>query len=114
VIEVHNNGTPSDETKFADCITELYWYASEALKVLRLDSPSPNLETDLCERKYGYVVKTSNGRTRLDVKQLVTKEKFKDKFKRSPDDGDGFVLAVASDHLLKRRAFKTGTTTGHY
>jgi hypothetical protein len=103
VIEVHNNGTPHDQKKFADLVTEMYADACERLKALRLDSPSPNLETDLTERKYGYVIKAGmvDGKTRMDLKQLVSKQKFKDKFKRSPDDGDGFVLAVAGDHLFK-------------
>lgn len=115
IIEVHNNGKPSDKDKYADLVTEMYAYAGEALKVLRLDSPSPKLERDLCERKYTYVIKTekadlSNGmhpKTRLDVKELVSKDKFKDKFKESPDDGDGFVLAVAPDRIFPIPRFET-------
>jgi hypothetical protein len=105
VIEVHNNGTANDEKKYADLVTEMYDDACQQLKALRLDSPSTNLEVDLCERRYNYVIKTKmvDGKTRLDLKQLESKEKFKDRFKRSPDDGDGFVLAVASDRLFKRR-----------
>lgn len=100
VFEVHNNGVPRDRDKYADAVTEMYAYAGEALKVLRIMNPPPNLETDLCERKYKYVIKTTGGKTRLDVKQLVPKEKFKEDFKRSPDDGDGFVLATVADHLV--------------
>lgn len=105
VLEVHNNGVPVDDEKYADAVTEMYAYAGEALKVLRLKNPAPNLETDLCERKYKYVIKTSNGRTRLDVKQLVAKEKFKEQFGRSPDDGDGFVMCVAPDRFFERGGF---------
>lgn len=100
VVEVHNNGTPKDEDKYADLVTEMYFYAAEALKALRLDSPSPPLEEDLCSRKFKYVIKTVGEKTRLDLKQLVSKEKFREKFGRSPDDGDGFVLAVAPDRLF--------------
>jgi hypothetical protein len=100
VVEVHNNGTPKDADKYADLVTEMYFYAAEALKVLRLDSPSPPLEEDLCSRRFKYVIKTAGEKTRLDLKQLVSKEKFREKFGRSPDDGDGFVLAVAPDHLF--------------
>lgn len=122
VVEVHNNGKPSDKDKYADCVTEMYAYAGEALKVLRLDSPSPRLERDLCERKYTYVIKTekadlSNGmkpKTRLDVKQLVSKDDFKDDFHESPDDGDGFVLAVAADRLFVKPEWKTGAPASLY
>jgi hypothetical protein len=100
VIEAHNNSAAKDEEKFADLVTEMYFYGAEALKALRLDSPSPNLEQDLCERKFKYVIKTVNGKTRLDLKQLVPKDKFKEKFGRSPDDGDGFCLAVAPDSIF--------------
>jgi len=103
VTEVYNNGAPRDADKYADAVTEMYAYAGEALKVLKLKNPPPNLETDLCERKYKYAIKTINGRTRLDVKQLVPKEKFKDDFNRSPDDGDGCVLAIVPDHLIHTR-----------
>lgn len=107
VIEVHNNSSAKDSDKYADLVTEMYFYGAEALKALRLDTPSPNLEQDLCERKFKYVIKTEpakregdKAKTRLDLKQLVSKEKFKDDFHRSPDDGDGFVLAVAPDRLF--------------
>jgi hypothetical protein len=103
VIEVHNNGKPSDPAKYADLVTEMYADACQQLKALRLESPSSNLEVDLCERKYTYVIKTGlvDGKTRLDLKQLESKEKFKDRFHRSPDDGDGFVLAVANKRLFR-------------
>lgn len=110
--EVHFNGIPSDESKYANTITELYAYAADALKVLRIKTPSTNLETDLTERKYSYVIKTSNGKTKLDVKQLVPKEKFKDDFGRSPDDGDGLALAVAAERLLVARVAASGRSTG--
>lgn len=100
VYEVHNNGTPYEPEKFADLITEMYYHTGEALKVLRLEAPSPNLETDLCERKYHYVIRTSGDKTRLDLKQLVSKENFKDEYQRSPDDGDGLALAVAPDRIF--------------
>lgn len=122
VIEVHNNGKPRDKDKFADCVTEMYWHAGEALKALRLDSPSPKLERDLCERKYDYVIKTekadlSNGmkpKTRLDVKQLVSKDEFKDKFHESPDDGDGLALCVAPDRIFTSPAWRSDSSMSLY
>lgn len=120
--EIHNNGNPRDRDKYADRVTEMYAYAGESLKVLRLKSPSSKLERDLCERKYEYVIKTdtaktvqgSRPKTRLDLKQLVSKEKFKDDFHESPDDGDGFVLAVFSENLLERPQWRTSSSTSLY
>jgi hypothetical protein len=59
--------------------------------------PPEELQADLTEREYDWVIK--GGRS---VKKLESKEVFRKRFKpeRSPDDGDGFVLAVAPDHLL--------------
>jgi hypothetical protein len=114
VVEVHNNGKPNDPTKFADLVTEMYSDACQQLRALRLDSPSKNLEVDLCERRYSYVIKSgmANGKPRLDLKQLEGKEKFKDRFHRSPDDGDGFVLAVASDRLFTPASLGIGLLQG--
>lgn len=106
VLEIHNNGIPIDEDKFYDTITELYYHAGEALKALRLATPSPNLEVDLCERRYEYAIKSQGSKIRLDVKRLVPKEKFKSEFGRSPDDGDGFVLAVAPNYALRGGAIE--------
>jgi hypothetical protein len=41
------------------------------------------------------------------VKKLEEKKKFKKRMKRSPDDGDGFVMAVAPDFLFARKQHKT-------
>lgn len=101
VIEVHNNGTAHDDDTFADRITELYYHTGQALKVLRLERPPAKLEVDLCERKFKYVIKTAGDKTRLDLKQLVSKEKFRDDFGYSPDDGDGAVLAAAPEYIFK-------------
>jgi hypothetical protein len=94
--EVHNNGTPHDGTTYADFVTEAYAETAEALKGLHIESPPPELEGDLTERQFGYASKS--GRT---VKRLEPKDKFKLRLGRSPDDGDGLVLAVAPDYLFK-------------
>jgi hypothetical protein len=103
IYEVHF-GSPPHETaaqgKYGDMATHLYAYAAEALLALRVENPSPKLERDLCERKYRYVTKTVGRQTRLDLKQLTPKEKFKEEFGESPDDGDGFVLACAGKSLF--------------
>jgi hypothetical protein len=79
----------------------MYAEAGESLKGLRIESPPPELEADLTERKYKWVNKAG-----VSVKRLEPKADFKGRVKRSPDDGDGFVLAIAPDHL-----FNDGTST---
>lgn len=103
IFEVHFGNPPQDKEgreQFANIATQLYAYAAEALKVLRVHNGSVKLERDLCERKYRYVIKSSHGKTRLDLKELVSKEKFKDDHGESPDDGDGCVLACASPRFF--------------
>jgi hypothetical protein len=97
VLEVHFNATPKDETKFDDAITEWTASTAEALKDLAVLSPPESLQSDLCERLYDWVDRGKN-----EFKQLESKKKFRKRQKpeRSPDDGDGFVLAVASDRLF--------------
>lgn len=95
VHEVHFNGTPYDTTQFYDMVTEMYYHAGQIVSVISLVDPPDNLEIDLCERMYTHG--TSGGR---EVKRIVSKENFKKRINRSPDDGDGFVLCVAPDYLF--------------
>lgn len=96
LIEAHNNGTPYDDKSYADLGTEMYAEAAETIKECHIHKPPPLLESDLTERTYTFVNKS--GRS---VKKLIEKEKFKDKQGRSPDDGDGFCLAAAPDHIFR-------------
>jgi hypothetical protein len=96
VFEVHNNANPHDQKAYADLVTEMYAEAAETLKGIRLHAPPIELEADLTERQYGWKNKSA-----VWVKKLEAKDKFKDRVNRSPDDGDGFVLAVAPDFLFK-------------
>lgn len=100
LFEVHNNGTPYDDKSYADLGTNIYAEAAESLKGVAIINPPPFLEEDLTERQFTYVNKS--GRT---VKRMVEKERFKDKHGRSPDDGDGFCLAVAPDFLFSASVF---------
>jgi len=95
--EVHNNGTAHDKDSYYDMVTEMYAQAGETLKGICIRNAPPLLEADLTERPYRYV--NDSGRS---VKKLTDKEQFKAKHLRSPDDGDGFVLAVAPDHIFAR------------
>ena len=99
VIHEVNFGTPPQDTKaFANTITELYAQAAETLKGVALKNPPPELEEDLCERTYAWV--NASG---ISVKRLEDKDDFRKRHEgRSPDDGDGFVMAVAGEFLLKR------------
>jgi hypothetical protein len=101
VYEVHFNGTPYDQKAFDDVITEITAATAEALNVLRIYNASDMLGIDLCEREYGWVIRKGTG---ISVKKLEKKDIFRKRLtpQRSPDDGDGFVLAVGADHLFSR------------
>lgn len=94
-VEVHFGGSPSDASAYADLATEMYGEAAESLKGLQLVQPPPLLESDLCDRPYTWVNKSG-----VSVKRLTPKDDFKKRHGRSPDDGDGFVLAAAPDHIF--------------
>ena len=95
IFEVHFGGsTYSDD--YYHLVTEMYAEAAESLKSLSVLSPPPALESDLCDREYGWRNKSGK-----DTKILEDKDSFRKRKKRSPDDGDGFVRAVAPDFLFK-------------
>jgi hypothetical protein len=96
VFEVHNNGVANDGNAYADAVTEMYAETSESLKAYRIQAAPDELEVDLTERLYKWV-----NHKGVTVKRLEPKADFKGRIKRSPDDGDGFVLALAPDHLFK-------------
>lgn len=97
VIEVHFNGKPYDAEAYADLATEMYAEAAESLKRVALVAPPPELDADLTERRYRWV--NVGG---VSVKKLESKEELRkpSRLGRSPDDGDGCVLALAPDHLF--------------
>ncbi|HET9532667.1 MAG TPA: hypothetical protein VFQ92_20100 [Blastocatellia bacterium] len=98
VIEVNFGGKPKDEHAYYDTITELTADVAESLKTLAIKNPPETLMVDLCERE----CEPRNREGRF-VKKLEEKDKFRNRQSphRSPDDGDGFVLAVALDHLFQ-------------
>jgi hypothetical protein len=95
VHEVEFGGSAKQEEAYADAITEIYAEAGETLKALAIHHPPEALEADLTERKYKWV----NLRG-VSVRRLEPKDDFRKRVLRSPDDGDGFGLAVAPDHLF--------------
>lgn len=105
IIEVHFNGTPHNTTAYADRATELYAEAAETLKGIALTRPPETLEGDLTERKYHWVNRAGVNVKKLEEKEAVRKPT---RLGRSPDDGDGFVLAAAPDYIFEPKK-KAGT-----
>lgn len=105
VIEVNFGGSPRERDAYYDLVTEMMAQAAETLKGIRIDNPPETLESDLTEREYGW--RNVSG---VDVKKLESKIDFRKptRLGRSPDDGDGFILCVAPDHLFGRGGFAFG------
>lgn len=96
VHEVHFGGKAHAAETYADIATEMYAEAAETLRGICLRDVPGFLEEDLTERTFKFV-----NRSGIALKKLQDKEEFRTKHKRSPDDGDGFVLAVAPEFLFK-------------
>lgn len=99
VLEVHFNGTPADDTRYADTATEIYDHTAEVLRWVALVGPPGALEADLCERTYSWVA-PSRDEVKRDVKKIESKKDFRARLHRSPDDGDGCALACAPDRVF--------------
>lgn len=95
VFEVHFNSVAQDTKSYYDKITEMTAEAAETLKAIAIENAPEALEGDLCERLFKWV-----NREGVAVKRLESKDDFRKRLKRSPDDGDGFVLALAPDFLF--------------
>lgn len=95
VYEVHFGGGAYNKRDYDNVITEMYFEAAESLKGISLILPPDQLEIDLTEREYKFI--NRQGKTR---KILEPKEDFKKRTGRSPDDGDGLVMAVAPDYCF--------------
>lgn len=97
VFEVHFNATRVAGGKYYDLATEMYAETSETLRGMVIDDAPETLQADLCERKYDW--RNVSG---IAVKILESKREFKkpNRAGRSPDDGDGLVLAVSPDFMF--------------
>jgi hypothetical protein len=95
IFEVHFNSDPKDEAAFDDAITEWMASAGESLKTAAVLSAPEQLMSDLCDREFKWAQRKDK-----DVKRIESKTDFKKRIHRSPDDGDGFVLALAADRLF--------------
>ena len=98
VFEVHFGSSAYNKKDYDNVATEMYYEAAESITGLSILDPPEALEIDLTERQYDYI--NRQGKTR---KILEKKEDFKKRNKSSsPDDGDGFVLAVAPDYCFEQ------------
>lgn len=95
VIPVHFGSSAHAGDKYDDLVTEMYFQAKETLLGIRLLNPPETLQSDLTKREWEPV-----NRAGQELKKLQDKKLFRKEIGRSPDDGDGFVLCVAPDHIL--------------
>jgi hypothetical protein len=99
--EVHFGANAYDEEAYRNIVTEMYAECADVLQFICVRNAPPELEEDLTDREFKH--STYQG---VSVKQLEEKEKFRDRHNhRSPDDGDGFVLAVSPEHIFRPRVF---------
>ena len=96
IIPVQFGGSAKDGATYDDLVTEMYFQAKETLNGIRLINPPETLESDLTLREWEPV-----NRSGRELKKLQDKKLFRKVINRSPDDGDGFVLCVAPDSILK-------------
>lgn len=101
IFMVNFGGIPQDPKAYLDMATQMYAEAAETIRGIAIRNPPEALEGDLTERKFEWVNKGG-----LEVKKLEPKKTFKKRMSkngvgRSPDDGDGFVLACAPDFVVR-------------
>lgn len=91
IIEIINNAKANNEEEYANLITELFFEFLKKLKSGQVSIPedSETLIEDLASRKYGF---DSKGRLLIE-----SKDEFKKRMKRSPDDGDAFLMCWADN-----------------
>lgn len=95
VLEVHFAASPSDGERYFDIATEMYGELAETLKGCRLENAPNELKVDLTARLWE--PRNVKGKT---VKKLEDKERFRKRYKRSCDHGDGAALAAAPQFVF--------------
>ena len=103
VNEINFGGNAKYKKKYGNCATEMYFECKE--KLINADIQEDQLlRQDLTGRLFGY-----DNKTRYILEK---KEKFRERYKRSPDDGDALVLSkydpskrikMKEDEILKRK-----------
>jgi len=92
VNSINFGGNPKDKKTYGNCVTEMYFETKEKLTTASI--PDNNiLKQDLTGRLYKYDVKQR--------KILETKKEFRDRYNRSPDDGDALVLCFYNPGKIK-------------
>lgn len=97
VFECQFGGSARESNKYYDAITEWTADVGETLKSISIIDAPNELQEDICEREYRY-----RNRGGKQVRKLEEKIEFRNRIGRSPDDGDGFTLALASDFLIQK------------
>lgn len=101
--EVNFNGTAQNPKGYHDMVTQLYAEVAETIKGVCIKNAPKELEADLTERKYLWANLAG-----VAVKKLEPKDDFRKRQFRSPDDGDGLVMACAPDYLFRKRKWNFG------
>lgn len=96
VFEVHFGSSASNQRDYDNIITELYFETAETLESVCILNPPETLEVDLTEREYDWINRAGKTRKILEQKKVFKKRTGG----RSPDDGDGLVLAVGPDYCF--------------
>lgn len=107
VVQVSFGSAASDPESYYDLITEMYAEADATLARTLVTTLSEELKVDLTDRRLYY----RHGRDKRYVQKAEEKDDFKKRNKRSPDDGDGAVLALAPERLFKAPPPTTVTTS---
>jgi hypothetical protein len=94
-------GSRAEDEKFYDIITQMYDHAAVALQELQLIRPPSELEHDLTLREWVDAKKGWRHYRKAESKDDWRRHPEKGAG-RSPDDGDGFVLATAPEHVVLR------------
>lgn len=87
VNEVHFGGAAKENKKYCNVATEMYFEARELLKEIQIPDIM-ELHQDLYGRRFGYA---NDEFTRRIIEK---KKDFKDRYSRSPDDGDACLLCM--------------------
>lgn len=105
--EVAFGAMPTDRDRYADLVTQMYYEAAETLKGVAIIKPANELEADLTDRRIDWI--NNKGRS---IRKLKDKTEFRKKHDRSPDDGDGAVLALSPDQVFGKLPAKRKARVG--
>ena len=107
VIEVVFGSVASDPVSYYNLVTEMYAEADAVLSRSRILTPSDELREDLTDRRLQY----RQGQNKRYVQKTEEKDDFKKRHQgRSPDDGDGAVLALAPESIFTAESGPSATT----